>query len=246
MANRILQSSNVTFMDVTDDTKLDIYISSNHPNVQILNPRTGAYTPDWTRDKLELNASIYIGTTQLSSGTTIEWYKDTISKDSKVGTGSTLTVDTNVLEEQSSASYICRATYMGMEASKDIIFSQVDGTTGPMGQPGTDAITFQVYSSHGYALSVNTPTITLQTFAYIGNVAIQAGATYQWYLYNNTSWTEISGATNSYFTVSRDSVNFSNSYMCTMRFNNAEYVGYLQGRYENYRVDNSVAVGVEF
>jgi hypothetical protein len=104
-------------------------------------------------------------------------------------------------------------------------FNWVKAKAGDTGQPGGDAVTFQVYSNNGYALSINTPTITLQTFAYVGDIKIQSGATYQWYRYGNTDWIAISGATNSYFTVSRDDVAFSNSYMCKMQFNNAEYVG---------------------
>lgn len=104
-------------------------------------------------------------------------------------------------------------------------FSWVKAKAGDPGTPGGDAVTFQVYSTNGYALSINTPAILLQTFAYVGDTAIQTGATYQWYSYTTSGWTAISGATNSYYTVSRDSVSFSNSYMCKMQFNGAEYVG---------------------
>lgn len=100
----------------------------------------------------------------------------------------------------------------------------VYGDIGPTGAPGNDAVTFQVYSSTGYALSTNTPVITLQTFAYIGDVAITSGATYQWYSYND-GWTAISGATLSYIDISRDSVSFSRSYMCKMIFGGVEYTG---------------------
>ena len=104
-------------------------------------------------------------------------------------------------------------------------FSWVKARAGDPGTSGVDAVTFQVYSTNGYALSINTPAILLQTFAYVGDAAIQTGATYQWYSYASTGWTAISGATNSYYTVSRDIVSFSNSYMCKMQFNGAEYVG---------------------
>lgn len=97
------------------------------------------------------------------------------------------------------------------------------GSTGAMGMPGTDAVTFQIYSSNGYALSINTPTVTLQTFAYIGDIAITAGATYQWYVYNDSEWTAISGGTNAYLTITREDVAFSKSYMCKMTFNGVEY-----------------------
>lgn len=98
------------------------------------------------------------------------------------------------------------------------------GADGVAGAPGSNAVTFQIYSSNGYALSINTPTITLQTFAYVGDVAITAGATYQWYSYNN-GWSAITGATSPYMDVSRNDVSFSRSYMCKMIFGGVEYTG---------------------
>ena len=105
------------------------------------------------------------------------------------------------------------------------IFNWTKAKAGDVGASGSDAVTFQVYSNNGYALSTSVPTLTLQTFAYIGDIEIQAGATYQWYRHNNTDWVAVSGATNSYFNVSRDDVSFSNNYMCKMQFNDTEYVG---------------------
>ena len=105
------------------------------------------------------------------------------------------------------------------------IFNWTKAKAGDVGRPGDDAVTFQVYSNNGYALSTSVPTITLQTFAYVGDVEIKAGATYQWYRHNNTDWVAISGATNDYFNVSRDDVTFSNNYQCKMQFGGAEYVG---------------------
>lgn len=105
------------------------------------------------------------------------------------------------------------------------IFNWTKAKAGDVGASGSDAVTFQVYSNNGYALSTSVPTLTLQTFAYIGDIEIQAGATYQWYRNDDTDWVAVSGATNSYFNVSRDDVSFSNNYMCKMQFNGTEYVG---------------------
>ena len=105
------------------------------------------------------------------------------------------------------------------------IFSWTKAKAGDAGSPGDDAVTFQVYSNNGYTLSTSTPNISLQTFAYIGDVEIKAGATYQWYRNNDTDWVAISGATNDNLTVSKDDVSFSNNYMCKMYFGSAEYVG---------------------
>ena len=105
------------------------------------------------------------------------------------------------------------------------LFSWLKAKAGEMGAAGGDAVTFQVYSSNGYALSVNTPTVTLQTFAYVGDTEITAGATYQWYSYNDGVWSAISGETFGYLDVSREDVSFSNSYMCKMTFDGVEYSG---------------------
>ena len=101
----------------------------------------------------------------------------------------------------------------------------VYGDRGAMGPTGDNAVTFQIYSNNGYALSTSVPTILLQTFAYLGDVEITAGATFQWYRHNGTDWIAVADATNAYFTVSRDDVSFSNNYMCKMIFNGVEYVG---------------------
>ena len=53
--------------------------------------------------------------------------------------------------------------------------------TGASGEKGTDAVVFQIYSENGYVLSKDTPSITLKTFAYNGDVPIEGGATYTWY-----------------------------------------------------------------
>lgn len=105
------------------------------------------------------------------------------------------------------------------------LFSWLKAKAGEMGAAGGDAVTFQVYSSNGYALSINTPTVTLQTFAYVGDTEITAGATYQWYSYNDGVWSVISGETLGYLDVSREDVSFSNSYMCKMTFDGVEYSG---------------------
>lgn len=118
--------------------------------------------------------------------------------------------------------------------------------TGATGAHGTDAITFQVYSSDGYILSNNIPSVTLQTFAYYGDVPIAAGATYQWYCTSDNKWVELTKevveeiedettgetttttttvlVTTPYAEIYHTDVSFSCSYMCKMKFNGAEYV----------------------
>jgi hypothetical protein len=151
--------------------------------------------------------------------------------------GSTYTDSYTSTANETTASITASDTYKSVRArmylaggtttllDEQIVPFVSDGEVGPIGPTGDDAVTFQVYSSNGYALSTSVPTITLQTFAYIGDVEITAGATFQWYRHNGTDWVAISGATNSYLNVSRDDVAFSNNYRCIMQFNGTEYVG---------------------
>lgn len=151
--------------------------------------------------------------------------------------GSTYTDSYTSTANEATASITASATYKAVRArmylaggtttllDEQIIPFVSDGETGAPGATGDNAVTFQVYSNNGYALSTSVPTITLQTFAYVGDIEIKSGATYQWYRHNNTDWVAVSGATNAYFNISRDDVSFSNNYMCKMQFNGTEYVG---------------------
>jgi len=98
-------------------------------------------------------------------------------------------------------------------------------TKGDVGAPGEAAVTFQVYSENGYILSKNTPRITLQTFAYVGDTKITADATYQWYTVTNGVDTAIAGATEPSYDVVHSDIEFRNVYKCVMVFNSIEYVG---------------------
>ena len=74
---KIITSPNVTFMDVTDNRKLDVYITSNLPNTQIKNTSTSpvTYTPNWTSTPLVLEADAYMSSQDVKSKTTFAWYK---------------------------------------------------------------------------------------------------------------------------------------------------------------------------
>lgn len=221
-------SSSLTFMDTTDDQKLDIYISSNHPTVQIFNSTTNLYTPDWSATNLQLNAYVYANYDDITTNSQIKlnWYEKSGATETLVGSGTSLAISTNALSDKSVITYLCRVEYQGIQASQSITFSSISaGINGADGAPGNDAVTFQVYSNNGYAISTNIPVVTLQTFAYIGDVEITAGAIYQWYLYNTSGWSAIANATKAYLDVSREDVSFSRSYMCKMIFGGVEYTG---------------------
>lgn len=137
--------------------------------------------------------------------------------------GSTVTIQANAGSSLAdSGSFTIPVVVNGLTFNK--IFSWAKSKDGANGVNGSDAVVFQIYSSNGYILSKDMPSITLQTFAYIGDIPIASGATYQWYQYNE-AWNAITGATNNYLSISQSDVAFTCSYMCKMQFGGNEYVG---------------------
>ena len=168
MADKIFHSSAVTFVDMTDERKLDIYISSNHPTVQLCNANKTPleYTPDWSVNNLQLDASFYLDSAEIQPET-IGWYTRIGTNETLVGSLDTLTISTNVLESNPIVTYICKAKYQNIEALKEITFARVD-----TGLNGTNAPTVQAqYSADGktgWTSVLNTATHKYIRYSYDG------------------------------------------------------------------------------
>ena len=160
MADKIFHSTAVTFVDMTDSRTLDVYISSNHPTVQLCdtNKTTSKYTPDWSVTNLELEASFYLDSQSITP-TSIKWY-------TKIGTTKneltsfkdkdTLLISTNPLSSNPIITYICEATYDTLPSVfKEITFTRVD--TGLNGTNGLPAPAVQAQ----YSVDCSTWTSTL-------------------------------------------------------------------------------------
>ena len=81
--SKTITSTPITFIDQTDSRKLEVYIKSNLPTVQIHNSNTGAYAPDWREgEKLILSMDVFLDsrtmTTTEYNGTAIKWYKNDV------------------------------------------------------------------------------------------------------------------------------------------------------------------------
>ena len=166
MADKIFHSSPVTFVDRTDDRKLDVYISSNHPTVQLYNTNVEeslAYTPDWSVTNLKLEASFYVDSAEITP-TSIEWSSIIGTDKTVIGNQASLIVFTNVLKYNPIITYRCDITYQNLKAFKEITFTRVD--TGLNGSDGSSAPTVQAqYSVDG---KTNwTPTLNAVTHKYI-------------------------------------------------------------------------------
>ena len=155
--SKTITSGGVTFLDVTDNRKLEAYITSNLPIAQIFNQNTKTYDPDWSVTNLQLSADIYLDAKAVTSNnyTSIIWYKKvgTQSK-TQVGTGAKLTINSNqLIGNVGIITYICEATYNYNNnetnpptAHTEITFTRVD--TGLNGTNGVDGTGIDILGSY--------------------------------------------------------------------------------------------------
>lgn len=149
MASQTIRSSSVTFLDTTDDRKLEVYIASTLPTTQIFNANNGTYTPDWSTDNLILSADIFLDSNEVTSDaqTSIIWYeKIGTGAKTQIGTGASLTISTNKMSgDVSIITYICEAEYQGIKAQSQITFNRSD--TGLNGTDGTSVTILGSYDT---------------------------------------------------------------------------------------------------
>ena len=149
MASKTLHSNQITFLDTTDDRKLDVYIASNLPTTQIYNATTSTYAPDWSSTNLQLSADVFIDSKEITSDTqtTIRWFeKFGTEAEVQIGTGSNLTISTNKMSGNINIiTYICKATYQGITANSRITFNRSD--TGINGENGKDGTSVKILGS---------------------------------------------------------------------------------------------------
>ena len=158
----IINSNSLTFIDTTDTKKIDIRISSNHPVVQIYDVNQNTYTPSWTEGEttapLKLDALVYADSLNVTSSSTIQWFKNN-TNGTPIQTGSSLVIPNNVLNaNESIVEYICKATYNETPYENRITFSLITtGKNGANGQDGEDGRDGTSVTIRGLAYSNATP-----------------------------------------------------------------------------------------
>ena len=180
MADKIFHSAAVTFVDMTDSRILDVYISTNHPTVQLCNVNKTPleYTPDWSKSEshLKLEAKFYLDSSEITPET-IEWYIKIGENQTTLGHSSILTVSTNVLANDAIVTYGCKITYENLESFKEITFVRVD--TGLDGTNGSSAPAVRAqYSADGekaWSSTLNTATHKYVRYSYDGGITWTTG-----------------------------------------------------------------------
>ena len=182
MANQTVKSTTITFLDYTDSRKLEVYISSNHPTVQIYNPNNKTYSPDWSDTNLILSATVFLDSIDITDDpkVSVSWYKqiDT-SEPNLIITSKSLTRSTNEMSGTTTIiTYICKVSYdNNLKAEARIVFNRSD--TGTNGQSitikGTATSVSQVTGTDNYTITYNG---TLVSDAQIGDAYIYNGDLY--------------------------------------------------------------------
>lgn len=174
MADLNLESVNaITFIDLTTPSRLDIQISTNLPTVQVYNPQSGVFAPDWSQTNLILTSTIYSEGLDITSDThiSIKWFKkiDTEEQSEITGaTGNTLTISNNVLTgNQNSVAYTCKVSYI---VDEETVASNSQVITFTKISQGENGVVFSVYQVGNFTKDNNT--ITLKAFGYDGATEI--------------------------------------------------------------------------
>lgn len=130
MANKVLTSSQLTFVDITDQRKLSAYLTSNLTTVQTLD--SGVYNPSWVSTNLVITPQVFLDQTslELNKVTTTWKRKDGNGSETTLAAGETvsgnvLTVNKNNLGASSAGmvTYICYITYVDTETNQTVNIS---------------------------------------------------------------------------------------------------------------------------
>lgn len=149
MAQKIVDSGKINFLDYTDLRKVEVYISSTLPTSQIYNGNTNKYTPDWTETNLELSADVFLDSQEITAEK-IQWFTkiNNVKEQITNVNGSLLTIKENILNSHGIVTFICEATYQGILGHAEITFTRVDtGIDGTSGKDGTSITILGTYDS---------------------------------------------------------------------------------------------------
>ena len=178
-----INSNQITFVDITDSRKLDIYINSNLPTTQIYNSNTETYSPDWSVTNLQLTSDVYLDSKEITPEK-IQWYTKIGTTETLLSSNSTLTISTNVLSNNPIITYICKVEYQGIQTFREITFIRAD--TGLNGSDGANGTSFNLLGSYNTLSELQTAHPTGNA----GDAYIVDGDLYVWSV-DNTQWENV-------------------------------------------------------
>lgn len=149
-----IKSNDIVILDTTDSKKIDLYISSNHPTVQIYdqNASQEPLTPDWSTSPLKLTPTVYIDSTDITDDPNNKFLwtkiKGSSATEEEVSRSKILIISNNELNDSSTIRYKCTVEYNGKSFSNEITFARI--YTGKDGEMGSSAPAVRAqYSENG-------------------------------------------------------------------------------------------------
>ena len=117
-----INTSHISFIDMSDSRRLEVHITANHPTIQIYNSNNQTFIPNRQKSPLQLSAEVFVDSnTEVTENAEIIWYKD----DNRLE-GETLSINSNILSESTEETYVCKVAYSNLSAQAQITFTRVD------------------------------------------------------------------------------------------------------------------------
>lgn len=220
----------LTIMDFNDAVSLTGFITSNRSKTVKYSADSGIYNPDFSTASLVLTPSLFVagsGTDIMIAGTNVQsvtWQKQTSADTAPVaiGTGETvgtafpkaLTVTTNVLAGNIySVEYFCTIVYRDPKTNLNLTYKTSISITKVV--DGNNVVIAEIHTDKGFSFKNNEPASIIATAKlYRGATHDNTLLSYAWQKLVAGTWTAISGATSSSYTVTPAMVNSTQQFRC--------------------------------
>lgn len=136
----ILTSSPLSFIDITDQKQLSVYLTSNKTTIQVYDEDTNIYNPDWSQSSLVITPQIFLDQSKLqlsNNNLVITWKrKDGNGEETDLTSGesvvnNSLNVNANKFNSAQSdmITYICYVSYTDDDTNQEVnVISQLSYT----------------------------------------------------------------------------------------------------------------------
>lgn len=132
MATKILATSQMSIVDLSDLPTLGLYLTSSQPTTVVYDPDEAAYVPDWSTNNLVLTPVVHLDsqiTSLTSTELSIEWKRKygteaettiTSGTNGETISNGVLTVSNNKFINYSIVTYICVVTYTDPDTGSSV------------------------------------------------------------------------------------------------------------------------------
>lgn len=231
----VIASGQITIVDLNDAKYINGYISSSQPRVQIYNPSSNTYTPDWSVSPVVLTPEIYVtGTNEniITQAKSILWYEK--GNQTAISTGNgyaveelnprSLTISSNKLSTLDSIGYICEIVWVDPDFNKDVfIKAEIDFAKVSSGEKGEDVVTAYTWAPNGNVVKNKTGSAEIRCDLYKGSTIVTSNVTYQWEKLVSGSYEIVPSGTTKTLTVAAADISSLAVYRCHATYGGSTY-----------------------